>query len=172
MTHTVVAVYDSHEAAVHAVEELRHERFQPDQISIFAPDPREVEGYGDEVGVRVLQAGAGGAIAGGILGGVAGWLAGAAGLVVPGAGVVVAAGYVVAAVLGVIGGGSVGGLMGLLAGIGLPRRAAEEFERELTQGRTVVLVLADAEFGMAEVALGRAHPRALHRFAEEERAAA
>lgn len=165
MSQTVVAVFGSHAQAVHGVEELRKVGFRPDQISIFAPDPREVEGYADEVGVRVVQAGAAGLAAGSLLG-LGGWLLGLTGLVIPGAGLIVAAGPVVAAILGAVGGASVGGFIGMLVGLGLPHHAAEEYHRELREGRTLVFVHPDERYALAEAALYRAHPVGLHHYDE------
>lgn len=166
MSQTVVGVYGSHAEAIHGVEELRREGFRPDQISIFAPDPREAPGFGDDMGVRVIQGSATGAAAGGLIGGLSGWLVGLTSLMIPGAGLVLAAGPLAGAVVGLIGGASVGGFIGMLVGMGLPRQAAEEYNRELIAGRTLVLVHPEGYFAKAELALMRAHPLGLHHYDE------
>lgn len=166
MAQTVVGVFGTHGAAVHAVEELRREGFRPEQISIFAPDPREAPGYAEEMGVRVVQGGAAGAATGGIIGGLSGWLVGLTGLLIPGAGLIVAAGPIAGALVGLMGGASVGGFIGMLAGLGLPRHAAEEYNRELVAGRTLVMVHPEGEFARAELAMLRAHPLGLHHYDE------
>ncbi len=166
MAQTVVGVFDSHGKAVQAVENLREAGFTSRNISIFAPDPREAENYAEELGVNVIKGGATGVAAGGILGGVAGWVAGLTALTLPGAGIVIAAGPLAAAMVGAVGGASVGGFAGVLVGLGLPRRAAEEYNRELKEGRTLVFVHTDGEFGRAELAMHRAHPVGLHHYSE------
>jgi len=166
MAETVVAVFGSHTAAIHGVEALRFEGFRPDQISILVPDPREAEGFGEEVGVRVIQAGSLGLAAGGLLGGLAGWFAGLTGLLVPGGAVIVAAGPIASALVGAIGGASVGGFVGGLVGLGLPQHAAEEYERALREGHTLVVVHPEGEYGLAERALNRAHPHGLHHYSQ------
>lgn len=166
MAQTVVGLYTTHTAAVDAVHALREEGFAPERISILAPDVREVEGFGDEVGVRVLQAAGGGAAAGGLLGGLSAFLFGATGLLVPGVGALFAAGPLAAAVVGAITGSTVGGFIGILAGLGLPHHAAEEYSRELSEGRTLVFVDAGADYALAELALNRAQPLNLHHFQE------
>src|SRR5687767_4866753 len=105
MAQTIAGVFDEHHQAVHGVEQLRAEGFEPGEISILAPDPREVEGFADELGVSVVSGVAAGSAGGALLGAVAGWLVGVAGMAVPGAGLVVAAGPVAGALLGIIGGG-------------------------------------------------------------------
>lgn len=166
MAQTVVAVYDSHTKAVQAVESLREAGFRARDISIFAPDPREVEDFGDEVGVQVLKASAAGLAAGGLLGGLTGWLAGATALAVPGAGLVVAAGPFAVAALAAVGAASVGGFIGMLAGLGLPRHAAEEYDRELREGRTLVFVHANSDFARAELAMLRFRPVGVHHYSD------
>lgn len=167
MAETVVAVFDTHEHAVHGVDELRKDGFAARQISIFAPDVREAEGFADEVGVKVLEASGVGVTAGGLLGGVAGWIIGLSALAIPGVGLVVAAGPVAGAIVGALGGALGGGFIGMMVGLGLPKHAAEEYERELKSGRTLVFVHPDGDYARAELALNRAHPVGIHRFQEK-----
>lgn len=167
MSQTAVGVFESHELAVQAVNELRREGFRGDQISIFAPDPGEEPEYAEELGVSVVQGSAAGAVAGGLIGGISGWLVGLSTLLIPGVGAIVAAGPLAVAAVGVIGGASVGGFIGMLVGLGLPKHAAEEFNRELLAGRTVVIVHTEGLFAKAELAMLRAKPLGLHHYEEE-----
>ena len=164
MALTVVGVYDTHERAVEAVRELRGAGIPGEEISIFAPDPREPGNYSDELGAKVLQAGGTGLAAGGVLGALSGLAAGLTGLAIPGIGPFVAAGPLAGAIAGLVGGASVGGFAGLLVGLGLPRDAAEEYQRQLQEGRTLVFVHPDGDFALAEATLGRAQPLSLRRF--------
>jgi len=166
MAETVVAVFDHHAQAVRGVEELQAAGFSRDQVSIIAPDIKEAEAYADELGVRVVQAGAAGVAAGGLIGGLGGWLVGLTGLAIPGIGLFLAAGPVAAALVGAISGMSVGGLVGMLAGLGLPHHAAEEYSHELHQGRTLVFVHAGDRYEAASAALSPLHPRAVHHYEE------
>jgi hypothetical protein len=167
MAHLVVGVFDTHEKATHGIEELRGTGFSPAQISIFAPDPREVDGFADELGVRLAQGTIGGAAAGGIVGGLGGWLLGLTALTIPGAGVVLAAGPVVGAIMGMVGGSVLGGFIGILVGLGIPRHAAEEYNRELLASRTLVIVHAGDLFADAELALNQAGALGIRRYEEE-----
>jgi hypothetical protein len=166
MAQTVIGVFDTHARAVQGVEELRAEGFPAGQISIFVPDPREVEGFADEVEVTLLEAGAVGVAAGGVLGGLSGWLIGLAAIAVPGAGALIAAGPVVGAIVGALSGASLGGFLGLLAGLGLPKHAAEEYSRLLEEGRTLVIVHSGDRYAIAEAALNRARPLGIHHHEE------
>ena len=146
---------------------LRHAGFAASQISLFAPDPRETEGFAEELGIHVVQAGTAGVAAGGVVGGLAGWLVGLAGLSIPGIGLIVAAGPVAGAILGAVSGASVGGFVGLLVGVGLPHHAAEEYARALKAGRTLVFVHPEDRLDEAETALLLDHPIAVHHFEDK-----
>jgi hypothetical protein len=167
MAETVVGIFGTHEDARDGVEFLREEGFPARRISILAPDARENEGFAEEVGVRILEAGGTGLLAGGVLGGVAGWLVGTAGLLIPGVGVVIAAGPIAGAMVGAVGGASLGGVVGLLVGMGFPREAAEQYARELEAGRTLVVVHAGEEFALAQSALHRARAAGIHHYPDQ-----
>ncbi len=167
MAQTVVGVFDTHEKAVAGVHELREAGFLPAQVSIFAPDVREYEGYTDEVGVRVVQAGTLGIVAGGAVGGLSGWVLGLTGLLIPGVGAIALAGPLAGVILGLIGGTALGGFVGMLVGLGLPRHAAEQYTRELQEGRTLVVVHPDGRVSAAEAALHHASPLGLHHYEEK-----
>jgi hypothetical protein len=166
MGDTVGAVFASHEDAMHGIGELRTAGFRADQVTVFVPDPREAEGFADELGASVVRAGAVGITAGGVLGGLAGWLVGLTSLAIPGVGVIVAAGPLVGALIGAVEGASLGGFLGMLLGLGMPHHAAEEYDRELREGRTLVFVEAGADYGLAEQALYHARPLSLRHYAE------
>ncbi|MBI3909535.1 MAG: hypothetical protein HY320_01210 [Armatimonadetes bacterium] len=151
MDRTLVAgIFARREQAREGIDRLLAVGVRPDQISILTTDPREAGHYAEEVGTRVIRGGLAGTAIGSIAGGLLGWAA--AGLVVPGIGLVIAVGPLGAALLAAAAAGSVGGFIGVLLGLGLPHSAAQEFERELGAGRTVVLVQPDVEPVPAETA--------------------
>ncbi len=71
-----------------------------------------------------------GVAVGGVVGGTLGLLAGIGAVVIPGAGPLIAAGPIVASLVGLGVGGAVGGLVGALVGLGIP-----EYEAKLYDGR-------------------------------------
>ena len=81
-----------------------------------------------------------GILAGGVLGGVAGWLIGAAAVAVPGLGALIAAGALVGAVGGAGIGAAAGGLIGLMVEHGFSRAEAEYYHEQVRLGSTVVIV--------------------------------
>jgi hypothetical protein len=81
-----------------------------------------------------------GILAGGVLGGVAGWLIGAATVAVPGLGALIAAGALVGAVGGAGLGAAAGGLIGLLVDHGLSHEEAEYYHEQVKLGAALVTV--------------------------------
>jgi hypothetical protein len=83
-----------------------------------------------------------GAATGGAIGGVAGWLVGIGSLAIPGVGLFVAAGPILAALSGAAIGAAAGGLTGALVGYGIPEYEAELFANNLESGHILIGVHA------------------------------
>lgn len=94
-----------------------------------------------------------GILAGGVLGGVAGWLIGAAAAAVPGIGALIAAGALVGAVGGAGLGAAAGGLIGTLVEHGLSRSEAEYYHEQIRIGATLVIVRNSARVDEARAIL-------------------
>jgi hypothetical protein len=89
------------------------------------------------------EAGEGAAIGGGvgaILGGVGGLLVGLGTLVIPGLGVIAAAGPLAGALAGALAGGAAGGIVGALIGLGIPEEEAVVYEEGVRRGGTLVVL--------------------------------
>jgi hypothetical protein len=83
-----------------------------------------------------------GVATGGALGGLAGWLVGMGVLALPGAGPLIAAGPILAALSGVALGATAGGLTGALIGYGIPEYEAKLYAGKLEAGHILVGVHA------------------------------
>ncbi|CAO4165040.1 General stress protein 17M-like domain-containing protein [Methylorubrum aminovorans] len=94
-----------------------------------------------------------GATVGTVLGGGAGLLASLGLLAIPGAGPVIAAGWLVAALSGAGVGAAAGGLIGALTGAGLSGADAETYAEGIRRGGTLVTVRADGETADRVIAL-------------------
>ena len=79
-----------------------------------------------------------GAATGGVVGGVAGWLVGLGVLAIPGAGPLLAAGPILAALSGAAVGATAGGLGGALIGYGIPEYEAKLYAGRLESGHILV----------------------------------
>jgi hypothetical protein len=137
----VVGVFDSHADAVEALQELKDAGFDPAQVSVAmlqAPRPEGDVPPEPHVDART------GILAGGALGGLAGWLIGATAVAVPGLGALLAAGALVGALGGAGIGAAAGGLIGHLIDEGLSQDEAGYYHERVRHGATLMTVHAEA----------------------------
>ncbi|MED1204098.1 general stress protein [Heyndrickxia acidicola] len=140
----VVGVYyDAHEA-VEAIEDLKQEGYDSEDISVIAKHKEEVMEINEETGTRTEEGVAAGAATGGILGGLAGLMAGVGALAIPGIGPILAIGPIAATLTGAAAGAGVGGIAGALIGLGIPEEEAGRYQTDITEGRILVLVDTNA----------------------------
>jgi hypothetical protein len=151
-TRTITRLYDDHQNAVQAVQDLEQAGVPHDDISLVAnnADQRYPAGTGTATGMtsgdpeQGAATGAGtGATVGTVLGGGAGLLAGIGALAIPGVGPIVAAGWLVAALAGAGVGAAAGGLVGSLTGAGVSEADAELHAEGVRRGGTLVTVRTD-----------------------------
>jgi uncharacterized membrane protein len=159
-TNAAIGVYTSHSEAEEAVKELQKAGFEMKQISIIGKDyhtDEHVVGYYN-TGDRVRFWGKRGAF----WGGVWGLLFGSAFFWIPGIGPLVAAGPVVAWIVGGLEGAAVtGGLSAIgaaLYGIGIPKNSVLQYERSLKTGKFLLV----AHGTSAEVARAKEILRTTH----------
>jgi hypothetical protein len=120
MARTIVALFDTADAARLAIEDLIASGVFVDEISLVVADIRgeyrtfATAGQPKMKEVAVGEGAATGAVSGGVLGGILGLLACIGALAIPGIGPVVAAGPFAAALLGAGVGAATGGLIGAL----------------------------------------------------------
>ncbi|PLT32951.1 general stress protein [Bacillus sp. V5-8f] len=140
MDKRVIGVYDNGDEAVRAVRELTAQGYDRDDISVVARDRDEVDAVNAETGTKTEEGLAAGAATGGILGGAAGLLAGVGALAIPGIGPILAAGPIAATLTGAAVGAGTGGLAGALVGMGIPEDEADRYERDVKDGKLLVLL--------------------------------
>jgi len=90
-----------------------------------------------------------GASTGGVIGGALGWIAGIGALAIPGVGLFIAAGPIMAALSGAALGATFGGITGGLIGLGIPEIEARRFEGKLKDGNILISVHTDSETEIA-----------------------
>lgn len=161
----VTALFDSQEDAARVVDQIEAAGVPQSEISILSLNGTKPPGgpLGDEPSAARLVGdgsahgtadGAGaGATVGTVLGGGAGLLASLGLLAIPGAGPVVAAGWLVAALSGAGVGAAAGGLIGALTGAGLSGADAETYAEGIRRGGTLVTVRADGPLAERVIAL-------------------
>lgn len=147
MSKTVVAIFDDYTKAESAAREIKEKGLRTDDISIVAKD--KDEGYGNTTETTGLNMGintkgvndniSDGVISGGILGGLAGLLIGAGSMVIPGLGIIAAAGPITGLLSGAVTGGIVGGLIDL----GIPENKSRQYETDIKAGKILFSMKAD-----------------------------
>jgi hypothetical protein len=140
MTKAVYGIVRTHPEAASLIEQLRSGGFPPTDVSVLAPHNQQDLGLTVEKHTKSMEGTATGATAGGVLGGMLGLLAGMGTLAIPGLGILVAAGPLLATLSGMGIGASVGGLAGGLIGIGIPEYQAKRYEGHLEKGGILLAV--------------------------------
>jgi uncharacterized membrane protein len=145
MSKTVVGIFDDYTYAEKAAKRIKDEGLRTDDISIVA---RQGDDNGEGVNATMQRDQEGrtdnisdGLIAGGILGGLAGLVIGAGSLVVPGLGIVAAAGPITGLLSGAVTGGIVGGLIDL----GIPEAKSRQYESDIRSGKVLFSMRVDEE---------------------------
>lgn len=82
-----------------------------------------------------------GVVSGSVLGGIAGLVIGAGSLIVPGLGIIAAAGPIAGLLSGVVTGGIVGGLVDL----GIPEKESKQYESDIKQGKILFSMRTDED---------------------------
>jgi len=140
---TIVAMFDNMSEAQSALQDLTKIGIARDDISLVAGDqegryastlPRDADSTDHG------SATAGGAVTGAALGGIGGVLLGVGALAIPGIGPVIAAGPLLAGLVGAGIGAAVGGLVGALVDAGVPEEHAGYYAEGVRRGSTLLTV--------------------------------
>lgn len=153
MSKTVVAVFDNYASAENAARQIKDQGLRTDDISIVAKqgdDDTTATGTTATMGGTATTATnrrgindniSDGVMTGGILGGLAGLLIGAGSMVVPGLGIIAAAGPITGLLSGAVTGGIVGGLVDL----GIPENRSKQYETDIKAGKVLFSMKTDED---------------------------
>lgn len=148
---SAVVIYETHELADQAVKVLQQAGFEMKNISVIGKGLSTEEhptGY-YSLGTQMKVFGGIGASWGALWGGFLGLLYGAGFFLIPGLGPILAAGPLVAILVGVLEGGvAVGGITALgvaLVNIGVPQHRVAQYEAAVKAGQYVVVIHGSGE---------------------------
>jgi hypothetical protein len=139
----VFGIYISQLDAENAVHGLKLPGFRSTDISILFPDNTGTKDLALERNTKAPEGTAAGAGSGAVVGGILGWLAGVGLLAIPGIGLFVAAGPIMAVLGGIGVGGVLGGVAGALVGLGTPEYEAKRYEGRIRKGGILLSVHCD-----------------------------
>jgi hypothetical protein len=175
MPRTIVAMYDTLDAAQRTVLDLVNTGFDRRNISLVANDAagdygKHLAAGGSEDHVSPAEGTAFGAAAGALTG----VLVSLGALAIPGIGPVIAAGPLVAgltgAVTGALAGGATGGIIGALLSQGVEEEDAQYYAEGIRRGGTLVVARADDEWiSRVEEIMNRYSPIDVERRADQWR---
>ena len=145
MSKTIAAVFHDNYGAENAARQIRDEGYRTEDISIVArhedQDDNETRTEMRNAEGEVKDNISDGVVSGGVLGGLAGLLIGAGSMVVPGLGIIAAAGPITGLISGAVTGGIVGGLVDL----GIPENKSKQYETDVKAGKILFTMQIDEE---------------------------
>jgi hypothetical protein len=139
----VLGIYPDYASVENAVDVMKEAGFRNTDISVLFPEKAGSKSFAHNKGTRAPEGAAAGAGTGAVVGGTLGWLVGIGALAIPGLGLFVAAGPIMAALAGVGVGGAVGGITGALIGVGIPEHEAKRYEVRVKEGGILLSVHSD-----------------------------
>jgi hypothetical protein len=154
----VFGIVESEDHARAAVSNLEAAGFLPADISVLSRNAEQTSSVdygplktedGETISGRTRMVGhtnttkapegaTAGVATGGAVGAIAGWLVGIGALAIPGAGPLVAAGPILAALSGAAVGGAAGGIAGWLVGYGIPEYEAKIYAGKVEAGHILI----------------------------------
>lgn len=156
MSKTIAAIFNDSQSAEAAARQVKEQGLRTDDISIVARQGNQENGGTTGAGTPWIGGanatmGRGGTatndnisdgvVTGGILGGLAGLLIGAGSMVIPGLGIIAAAGPITGLLSGAVTGGVVGGLVDL----GIPENKSRQYETDIKAGKILFSMRTDED---------------------------
>lgn len=139
----VFGIFSTYSSAETGVEALKVAGFRNTDISVLFAENVGSKDFAHEKATKAPEGIATGAGAGAVAGGVLGWLAGIGTLAIPGVGPFIAAGPIISMLAGMGAGGTLGGITGGLVGMGVPEYEAKRYEGRVRSGGILLSVHCD-----------------------------
>jgi uncharacterized membrane protein len=140
MKRSVYCIAKTVDQAEVIVEKLRMSGFSNNDISVLFPDKKGTHDFAHEHNTKAPEGATAGGVTGMGVGAVLGWVAGIGAIAIPGVGLFIAAGPIVAALSGAAIGGAAGGILGALVGMGIPEFEAKQYENKIRSGNILISV--------------------------------
>ena len=137
---SVFGIAKSQPQAITIADNLKAAGFTENDVSVLFPDKQGSKDFAHEQHTKAPEGAATGGAGGAVLGGALGWMVGIGALAIPGLGVFIAAGPIMAALAGAAGGAAAGGLTGALIGMGIPEYEAKRYEGKVKDGNILLSI--------------------------------
>jgi len=136
----VFGIAKNESQAIAITDRLKMAGFTSNDVSVLFPDKQGSKDFAHEQHTKAPEGAVTGAGTGAVVGGALGWLVGIGSLAIPGLGVFIAAGPIMAALAGAAGGAAAGGLTGALIGMGIPEYEAKRYEGKVKDGNILLSI--------------------------------
>ncbi len=137
---SIFCIATSHFQAHHIVDQLKIAKIPDDGISTLLADQTASHEFASRAELGATKAALAGASTGALLGATWGWVAGIGALAIPGVGLFIAGGPIIAAMSGATLGAALGGICGGLIGMGVPEIEAKRYEGKILKGNILLSV--------------------------------
>lgn len=134
---SIFCITNSRFQANHIVDQLKSAKIPDEGISTLLADQSATHEFVSRAETGSAWAGAG---TGALLGATWGWIAGIGAMAIPGAGLFIAGGPIIAAMSGATLGATLGGICGGLVGMGVPEIEAKRYEGKILKGKILLSV--------------------------------
>jgi hypothetical protein len=141
---SVLGIYATRPGTENAIAAFREAGFANTDISLLLPASLGSQELVTQKETKAPEGASFGASSGAVIGGALGWLAGIGALAIPGLGLFIAAGPIMATLAGIGVGGAIGGFSGALIGLGLPEYEAKHYEARMQKGGILLSVHCDS----------------------------
>ena len=141
---SVFCIASTRSQADRIVDQLKAAKFSSNDISVLFPDKGTTKDFAHEKNTKAPEGAVAGAGTGGVIGGALGWIVGIGALAIPGVGLFIAAGPILAALSGAAIGAAAGGIAGGLIGLGIPELEAKRYEGKVKEGNLLLSVHTDS----------------------------
>ncbi len=152
MKTAVSALVATPHQAEEAIDQLRQAGFVSRDISFLYSNSDGANTLVQVNSTKAPEATVAGTGAGGLVGGLAGFLLGMGALMIPGVGPFIAAGPLMSALSAAAVGATVGGLGGCLIGLGIPEYEAKLYAGKLSEGNMLIVVHCDDDPDKQQIA--------------------
>jgi ActD protein len=140
---SVFGLFNDDQVLSRAVDALKAAGYRDEDMSALLPDRSTTKTFAHEKHTKAPEGAAVGATAGVVSGGALGLLLGIGAITIPGLGMFLAAGPIMAALAGAGVGGAVGTLTGALVGMGIPEYEAKRYESFINKGGALLSIHCD-----------------------------
>jgi hypothetical protein len=139
----VFGIFSDRASVESAIDALKAAGYRNTDISVMFSENPGTKDFAHRKATKAPEGAAAGAGSGAVLGGTLGWLVSIGAIAIPGMGMLMAAGPIIAALAGAGAGGAVGGLTGAFIGLGIPEYEAKRYAGRLRKGGILLSVHSD-----------------------------